>query len=586
MPTIKADPTTTEDFENNIKGLTTIKEGNAIRKAETTNIKDKLINNKSRAELDHQTEPISGKMSPSLVNNDQGSFLNKSRAGYNPRTKSEVNVRQTSELHRPTLSERDREVTLDNTNEEYPIQLDLNFYPRLPNGDKKMRYTVFSEECCGSPCACCGARDHPIVSPNRAPEGMSLTCDFICPVALCDNWQEQRVKRDLTRLQPCPRKLAAMCNHDAKKANEALEHYEQLGSGQYRQLSDRTKFRADVLELCGPSATKSATIQKKHAEEGKSRRKGSIDAVSATKVPNTVTTPVKSRDDKKPNSFSRTHCEAPCACCGAKGHAMLSPNKTSEGTPINCDYICPVAICDNWQEQRVKCNAKRYQPCPKKFVVMCQYDIWKAHKALKDVEKLGWGRYRKASDRATFRTDVLALCNVSAIRSTIPQKVQATGFSKGIEETNCQRVTIKTVSTATNLKEKDKQASRKLSQRTNNINTEKINSDEESGEVKAKLSHDSRFHERATSVDNWSTIEANITTLDDRSKILRVAQIDEKLMTSKQSLKVDKYIAVIKHRLQRENETATNPERIGEKLYIYKTVDNSISQLFSRKRIT
>ena len=73
---------------------------------------------------------------------------------------------------------------------------------------------------------------------------------------------------------------------------------------------------------------------------------------------------------------------APCTCCETKNHPMLSPITGTEGSPLDCDYICPTAICGNWQEQRRQRNSLRFQPCPKKFAAMCQYDTAIANTAL------------------------------------------------------------------------------------------------------------------------------------------------------------------------------------------------------------
>jgi hypothetical protein len=35
-----------------------------------------------------------------------------------------------------------------------------------------------------------------------------------------------------------------------------------------------------------------------------------------------------------------------------KNHPMLSPIVSPEGAPLDCNYVCPTAICSNWQEQR------------------------------------------------------------------------------------------------------------------------------------------------------------------------------------------------------------------------------------------
>ena len=146
----------------------------------------------------------------------------------------------------------------------------------------------------------------------------------------------------------------------------------------------------------------------------------------------------KDREDKdgREKSFSAKFCTAPCACCGARDHPMLSPIRTPEGAPLNCDYVCPAALCENWQEQRVKRNINRFQPCPKKFAHMCKQDAKRAHAALVDYEKIGSGQYRKPHDRSKFRTDVLNHCGAPADKEAMPQRTRAVSFTRGAEECN------------------------------------------------------------------------------------------------------------------------------------------------------
>jgi hypothetical protein len=148
----------------------------------------------------------------------------------------------------------------------------------------------------------------------------------------------------------------------------------------------------------------------------------------------------KDNKDTREGTFSAKFCSAPCACCGAKDHPMLSPIRTPEGAPLNCNYVCPAALCENWQEERVKRNVNRFQPCPKKFAMMCRNDAKRAHEAIVDYEKVGSGQYRRAPDRAKFRTDVLRFCEAPASRADFPQRTRAVGFTKGVEECNSGRV--------------------------------------------------------------------------------------------------------------------------------------------------
>ena len=91
------------------------------------------------------------------------------------------------------------------------------------------------------------AKNHPMLSPIISPEGAPLDCDYICPTAICSNWQEQRRQRNPLRFQPCPNKFAARCYNDTATANTALDEYERIGSGEYRNPQERNAFRRDVL---------------------------------------------------------------------------------------------------------------------------------------------------------------------------------------------------------------------------------------------------------------------------------------------------------------------------------------------------
>jgi hypothetical protein len=150
----------------------------------------------------------------------------------------------------------------------------------------------------------------------------------------------------------------------------------------------------------------------------------------------------RDKEDKnnRENTFSKRFCEPPCACCGTKDHPMLSPIRTPEGAPLNCDYVCPVAACENWQEQRVRRNINRFQPSPRKFAVMSKHDAKRAHEALVDYEKIGSGQFRKAPERSKFRTEVLACCDAPTNRSAMPQRTRAVGFVRDVEQCNLGRV--------------------------------------------------------------------------------------------------------------------------------------------------
>jgi len=152
----------------------------------------------------------------------------------------------------------------------------------------------------------------------------------------------------------------------------------------------------------------------------------------------------RDRDEKagKENSFSKRFCEAPCACCGTKDHPMLSPIRTPEGAPLNCEYVCPAALCNNWLEQRMQRNVNRFQPCPKKFAEMCKRDARRAHEAFVDYEKIGSGQYRRAQEKSKFRMEVLSHCDAPA-RGAMPQRTQAVGFTRDVRECNSARVEIR-----------------------------------------------------------------------------------------------------------------------------------------------
>ena len=100
-------------------------------------------------------------------------------------------------------------------------------------------------------------KNHPLLSPIISPEGAPLDCNYVCPTVICSNWQEQRSKRNSLRFQPCPKKFAAMCHNDTTIVNTALGEYERIGSGQYRNPTERNAFKRNVLMNCkaslGPS---------------------------------------------------------------------------------------------------------------------------------------------------------------------------------------------------------------------------------------------------------------------------------------------------------------------------------------------
>jgi hypothetical protein len=121
-------------------------------------------------------------------------------------------------------------------------------------GDRNTREEYFINKFCTKPCACCGSKNHPMLSPMKDSDGMPLECNYVCPAAMFTNWQEQRKTRSALRFQPEAKKFAAMCHNDSSVANSALQEYEQVGSGQYRSPQDRLTFKTEVLKNCKTSS--------------------------------------------------------------------------------------------------------------------------------------------------------------------------------------------------------------------------------------------------------------------------------------------------------------------------------------------
>ena len=111
---------------------------------------------------------------------------------------------------------------------------------------------------------------------------------------------------------------------------------------------------------------------------------------------------------------------------------MLSPIRTPEGAPLNCDYVCPAALCENWQEQRVKRNINRFQPCPKKFAHMCKQDAKRAHAALVDYENK-WGRANTANHMTARSLELM--CSITVGHLLIRRRcLNGQGQSVSLEE--------------------------------------------------------------------------------------------------------------------------------------------------------
>ena len=108
---------------------------------------------------------------------------------------------------------------------------------------------------------------------------------------------------------------------------------------------------------------------------------------------------------------SKVFCTAPCACCGSDKHAMLSPLRVPDDTPQVSEYICPVAMCDNWSEARnTKPIKLRFAPCPKKFAAAYKHDMNLAKAGLKDYAEQGSGKFRDPAERTAFTEEVLKAC--------------------------------------------------------------------------------------------------------------------------------------------------------------------------------
>jgi hypothetical protein len=90
---------------------------------------------------------------------------------------------------------------------------------------------------------------------------------------------------------------------------------------------------------------------------------------------------------------------------------MLSPIKAPDGTPLNSEYICPVAMCESWEEARqLKPPKLKFTPCPKKFATAHKNDTNLVHTAIKDYTEKGSGKFRDADENLAFKNEVLGLC--------------------------------------------------------------------------------------------------------------------------------------------------------------------------------
>jgi len=90
-----------------------------------------------------------------------------------------------------------------------------------------------------------------MLSPIRSAEGKAQTSEYICPVAMCDNWNEaKKTKPVKLRFAPCPKKFAAACKNDTNLANAALKDYIERGSGKFRDPKEREVFSDEVMKAC------------------------------------------------------------------------------------------------------------------------------------------------------------------------------------------------------------------------------------------------------------------------------------------------------------------------------------------------
>jgi hypothetical protein len=90
---------------------------------------------------------------------------------------------------------------------------------------------------------------------------------------------------------------------------------------------------------------------------------------------------------------------------------MLSPIKAPDGTPLNSEYICPVAMCDSWEEARqLKPPKLKFAPCPKKFATENKNDTNLVHAAIKDYFEKGSGKFRDTEENSAFKNEVLSQC--------------------------------------------------------------------------------------------------------------------------------------------------------------------------------
>jgi hypothetical protein len=135
---------------------------------------------------------------------------------------------------------------------------------------------------------------------------------------------------------------------------------------------------------------------------------------------------------------------APCACCGASDHAMLSPNRDAAGQAIQCEYICPATQYSTWEEGRhAQPPFMKFTANASKFAKMCDNDASRAHEALRKYMEHGSGQYKNQQDRSTFKSAVLMACKAPQSVEAYPRHVRVMDAKR---EERCESCMIEDVS--------------------------------------------------------------------------------------------------------------------------------------------
>jgi len=134
---------------------------------------------------------------------------------------------------------------------------------------------------------------------------------------------------------------------------------------------------------------------------------------------------------------------APCACCGASDHAMLSPNRDAAGQAIQCEYICPATQYSTWEEGRhAQPPFMKFTANASKFAKMCDNDVSRAHEALRKYMEHGSGQYKNQQDRSTFKSAVLMACKAPQSVEAYPRHVRVMDAKR---EERCESCMIEDV---------------------------------------------------------------------------------------------------------------------------------------------